>query len=137
MLVQFHRAPLFATPQTAASRLLCPWDSSAKNTVVEGGHAFLQGIFPTQGLNLSPSHLLHWHTDSLPLAPPGKAIPRIRPSSYSKLNCEKDAHSGASCYITCSCQSRLSNNATLPWIMRMTLPKNCTPALPGHLPLLA
>ena len=32
-------------------RLLCPWDSPGKNTEV-GCHALLQGIFPTQGLNL-------------------------------------------------------------------------------------
>ena len=101
-----------------ASRLLCP------TTVVEGCHALLQEIFPTQGLNPSPLHLLHWHTDSLPLAPAGKPIPRIRPSNYNKPNCEKDMHRRASCYITCSCQSRLSNNDTLPWIMQMTLLKN-------------
>ena len=32
------------------ARLLCLWDSPGKNTGV-GCHAFLQGIFPTQGLN--------------------------------------------------------------------------------------
>ena len=32
------------------ARLLCPWDSPGKNTGV-GSHAFLQGIFLTQGLN--------------------------------------------------------------------------------------
>ena len=32
------------------ARLLYPWDSSGKNTGV-GCHFFLQGIFPTQGLN--------------------------------------------------------------------------------------
>ena len=36
------------------ARLLCPWDSPGKNTGV-GCHAFLQGIFLTQGLN---PHLL-------------------------------------------------------------------------------
>ena len=30
------------------AKLLCPWDSPGKNTGV-GGHALLQGIFPTQG----------------------------------------------------------------------------------------
>ena len=30
----------------------------------------LQGIFPTQGLNLRLLSLLHWQVDSLPLAPP-------------------------------------------------------------------
>ena len=33
------------------SRLLCSWDSPGKSTGV-GGQALLQGIFPTQGLNL-------------------------------------------------------------------------------------
>ena len=50
------------------ARLLCPWDSSGKNTGV-GCCALLQGIFPAQGSN---SHLLHWQAGSLPLAPPGK-----------------------------------------------------------------
>ena len=39
---------LFATPWTA--RLLCPGNSSGKNTGVNY-HSFLQGIFPTQGSN--------------------------------------------------------------------------------------
>ena len=43
------------------SRLLCPWDFPAKNSGV-GCHFLLQGIFPTQGLNL---HLLHWEVESL------------------------------------------------------------------------
>ena len=46
-------------------------DSPGKNTEV-GFHAFLQGIFPTQGLNPRLLHLLHWQADSLPLVPPGK-----------------------------------------------------------------
>ena len=33
------------------ARLLCPWDFPGKNTVV-GCHFLLQGVFPTQGLNL-------------------------------------------------------------------------------------
>ena len=35
-------------------------------------HAFLQGIFPTQGWNPLLLCLLHWQLDSLPLVPPGK-----------------------------------------------------------------
>ena len=53
------------------TRLLCPWDSSGKNTGV-GCHVLLQGIFLTQGLNTCLLHLLHWQTGSLPLVPPGK-----------------------------------------------------------------
>ena len=37
------------------TRLLCPWDSWGKNTGV-GRHSLLQGIFPTQGLNLGLLH---------------------------------------------------------------------------------
>ena len=44
-------------------RLLCPSDFPGKNTGV-GCHFLLQGIFPTQGWNLSH---LHWQVDSLPL----------------------------------------------------------------------
>ena len=46
-------------------------DSPGKNTGV-GWHAFLQGIFLTQGLNLHPLHLLHWQMGSLPWLLPGK-----------------------------------------------------------------
>ena len=41
------------------AKLLCPWDSSGSNTGV-GCHALLQGIFPTQGSNLSLLCLLNW-----------------------------------------------------------------------------
>ena len=50
------------------ARLLCPWDFPGRNTGV-ACHFLLQGIFPTQGLNLG---LLYWHVDSLPSEPPGK-----------------------------------------------------------------
>ena len=59
------------TPWTIAAWLLCPWDSPDKDTRV-GCHALLQGIFPTQGLNLCLLCLLHWQACSLPLVPTGK-----------------------------------------------------------------
>ena len=47
------------------TRLLCPWDCPGKNTGV-GSHFHLQGIFPTQGLNLGLLHcrqiLFCWST---------------------------------------------------------------------------
>ena len=49
-------------------------DSPGRNTGV-GCHA-LQGIFPTQGLNLHLLCLLHWLVGSLPLVPPEK--PRVQ-----------------------------------------------------------
>ena len=54
-------------------RFLCPWDSPGKNTEAGCCHALLQGIFPTQGSNLSLWCLPHWQTGSLSLAPPGKS----------------------------------------------------------------
>ena len=54
-----------------SQRLLHPWDSPGKNTGV-GCRALLQGIFPTQGLNLHLLYLLHWQEGALPLAPPGR-----------------------------------------------------------------
>ena len=47
---------LFATPWTIPTRLLCPWIFSIKNTGV-GYHFLLQGVFPSQGLNLLSSIL--------------------------------------------------------------------------------
>ena len=46
---------LFATPWTVAYQALGPWDFPGKNTGV-GCHVLLQGIFPTQGLNLGLLH---------------------------------------------------------------------------------
>ena len=59
------------------TRLLCPWHSPGKNTGV-GCHAPLQGIFPIQGLNLHLLRLLHWQAGSLPLAPSGTRMVRIK-----------------------------------------------------------
>ena len=53
------------------TRLLWAWGSPGKNTGVSG-HAFLQGIFLTQGSNQPLLGLLHWQMVSLPLAPPRK-----------------------------------------------------------------
>ena len=46
------------------TRPLCPWGFAGKNTGV-GCQFLLQGLFPTQGLNLC---LLHCQADSLPLS---------------------------------------------------------------------
>ena len=39
-----------------------------------GFHAFLQGVFSTQGSNTHLLHLLLWQAGSLPLAPPAKPL---------------------------------------------------------------
>ena len=64
MLQSLSHVRPFVTPWTIAARLLCPWDFLGKNTGV-GCHFLLQGIFPTQWLNL---HLLRCQADSLPLS---------------------------------------------------------------------
>ena len=40
----------------------------SQGRILNGCHALLEGIFPTQGSNLRLLCLLHWHTDSLPLS---------------------------------------------------------------------
>ena len=62
---------LFITLWTVAHQALCPGSSLGKNTGV-GCHFLLQGIFSTQGSNLSLLYLLNWQVDSLRLVPPGK-----------------------------------------------------------------
>ena len=52
------------------ARLLRPFDFPGKTTGV-GCHFLLQGIFPTQGLNL---HLLNWQVGSLPLSQQGSPL---------------------------------------------------------------
>ena len=72
MLGGFNHVRLFATLWPVAGQAPCLWDSPGKNTGV-GCHALLQGIFPTQELNLCLLlSLLHWEVGSLPLVPPGK-----------------------------------------------------------------
>ena len=59
---------LFVTHGLSPARLFCPWDSPDKNTGA-GCRFLLQGIFPTQRLNLC---LLHWQAHSLWLVQCGK-----------------------------------------------------------------
>ena len=60
----------FVTPWTVARQ--APLSTKFSRWEYWSGlHALLQGIFPTQGLNSSLLHLLHWQVDSL-LCQPGK-----------------------------------------------------------------
>ena len=52
VLSHFSRVLLFATLWTDPAKLLCSWDSPGKKNGV-GCHGLLQGIFPSQGSNLS------------------------------------------------------------------------------------
>ena len=50
VLSRFSCVWFFVTHGLQPARLLCPWDSPGRK--LRGCHALLQGIFPTQGLNL-------------------------------------------------------------------------------------
>ena len=58
-------------PMDCSQGLLCPWNSSGKNTGV-GCHTLLQGILLTQGSNPHLLYLVNWQADSLPPASPVK-----------------------------------------------------------------
>ena len=60
--------PVFVTPWTVTHQAPLSMESPGKNTGVNC-HFLLQGIFPTQGLNL---RLLHWQVDSVTTDPLGK-----------------------------------------------------------------
>ena len=71
--------------------------SESRNTGV-GFYAFLQGIFPTQGLNPHLLQLLDWEAWSLPPVPPGKPYSQklflniIETSCYTFHNQEMYLH---------------------------------------------
>ena len=60
-----------------SSRLLCPWDSPGKITVV-GCRALPQGDLPDPGIEPMALTFLHWQRGSLPLEPPGKPQMQIQ-----------------------------------------------------------
>ena len=63
LCILFFCNPMDCNP----ARLFCSWDSPYKNIGVDC-HAFLQGIFLTQGSNSCLLHLLYWQANSLPLS---------------------------------------------------------------------
>ena len=72
MLSHFSHVWLIGTLWTVAQQAPLSMPFSRQEYKV-GHHGLLQGIFPTQGLNLHLLCLLHWQAGSLPLAPPGKS----------------------------------------------------------------
>ena len=73
--------PMDCSPQA----LIHPWDFPGKNTGV-GCQSLLQGIFPTQGLNLQ---LLHCQAGSLPLSHQGSPH---QPLQNCKLGSQRYTH---------------------------------------------
>ena len=58
------------------ARPFCPQYFPGKN-IGMGSHFLLQGIFPSQGLNLSLLCLLHWQVDPIPLCHEGSPQPNV------------------------------------------------------------
>ena len=106
-------------------RLFCPWDSPGKNTRV-GCHVFLQGIFPTQGLNPRHISLLHWQAGSLPLAPPGKHILYSVAAAAAKL-----LQSCPTCYDPTDCSPP---GSSVHGILQARILEWVTMPSPGDLP---
>ena len=71
MLICFGHSDFVWPYGLEPARFFSPWDSLGKHTGM-GFHAFLQGIFLTQGSNPHLLSLLHWLVGSLPLVPPEK-----------------------------------------------------------------
>ena len=67
-----------------------------KNTGV--GCHLLQGTFPTEGLNLHLSYLLHWQVDFLPLGPPGQHHEE-EVAGWDGVGGEREAHKQAYIHI--------------------------------------
>ena len=65
-------------PGLSPTRFLCPWDFPGTDTGVDS-HFLLQGIVPTQGLNL---HLLHCQAGSLPLSHQGTVMFYLFPKPH-------------------------------------------------------
>ena len=70
----FSRVWLIVTLWTVAHQGPLSIRFPRQNTGVSCDFFFLQGIFPTQGLNLCLLGLLHWQVGSLPLVPSGKIL---------------------------------------------------------------
>ena len=121
---------LFVIPWTIAARLSYPRNSPGKNTGV-GCHALLQGIFPTQGLNLGIPHcgqiLYHLsHSNSgcqmlqqqpsLPLTPEG---PTRSPGSHGPSG-RAACTTAWTCGRVFSCSGSHQNSQLFnPWIGRI------------------
>ena len=73
MLCCFSHVQFFVTLWTVTHQAPLSMGFCRENTGVSY-HAVLQGIFPTQGSNLSLLLLLHWQAESLLVAPPGNPV---------------------------------------------------------------
>ena len=95
--------------------LLSSWDSPCKNTGV-GRHAFLQGIFLTQGSNLSLLHLLYWQADSLPLSHQGKPHVLLACLPGKSLQSCPTLCNSRVCSLPGSCVHGIPQARTLEWV---------------------
>ena len=121
------------------ARLFCPWDSPGKNGT--SCHLLLQGIFPTQGLNLYLLCLLHWQ-DSLQLATLGslhpislhfKSIPNCSYSSGHQSNAQIQQNRSKLYENNCPIIHKKHHEWLYNWMTMGFLQK--VPIYTGHNPL--
>ena len=112
---------------------------SGKNTGV-GCHSLLQGIFPTQGSNLCLLRLLHWQTNSLPLAPPWKPMllsrfSRVRLCATPEMTAHQappswdspGKNTGVGCHFLLQCRKVKSESGVAQSCPTLSDPMDCSP----------
>ena len=82
MVSHFSHVQLYVTLWTGAP--WAPLSMGFSRQEYGGCHAFLQGIFQTQGSNSHLLCLLHWQASYLPLVPTGKPIIKCISASSTK-----------------------------------------------------
>ena len=99
------------------ARLPCPWNSPGKNTGV-GCHSLLQGIFPTQGLNLGLLHCrqilycLNHQGSPLCFLLTVKIYVLTPPNTYNNIACGVLGLQGKKKYIQGGCVVSYSSKKT-------------------------
>ena len=121
------------------ARLFCLWDYPGKNGT--SCHFLLQGIFPTQGLNLHLLCLLHWQ-DSLQLATLGslhpislhfKSIPNCSYSSGHQSNAQIQQNRSKMYENNCPIIHKKHHEWLYNWMT--TVCRQKVPIYTGHNPL--
>ena len=108
------------------TRLLSPWDSAGKNTGV-GSHSLLQGIFLTQGLNLS---LLHCRQILCHLSHQGRFHGFAAATAKSRQLCPTlcdPIDTGVGCHFLLQCMKVKSKSEVSQSCLTLCDPMDCSP----------
>ena len=112
---QLSRVRLFATPWTVAHQTLCLWGFSSKNIGV-GCHAFLQGIFPIQGLNPG---LPRCRQTLYPLSHQGSLD--LLPNAMSIILANQETHAFRNVYFNQKIKHLVALSGNVLWVPQLML----------------